>query len=188
MNEGENSTQNNTSDLASARGNNSQEKSTSGVISWTASDAIDHSRSGKWYFGVFAIVLALGILLTVLVIIKFMTLFMAISSGVLILLILITILMSNKTAARELSYQLDENGLTIDQKTYNLSEFRAFGVRKFGATWQLVLLPVKRFGMSLTAFIHEEQGEQIVDFLGARLPMEEVKFDLVDKLAQKLKI
>jgi hypothetical protein len=50
------------------------------------------------------------------------------------------------------------------------------------------LIPVTRFGMSTTVFIHEDQGEQIIDIFGARLPMEETKLDFVDKLIQRLKL
>jgi hypothetical protein len=83
---------------------------------------------------------------------------------------------------------LTDQGLHVDGQLHRYDEFRAFGVRRDGALWQIVLIPVKRFGLSLTMYIQEEQGESIVDALGARLPMENVQADAVDKLIRKLKI
>ena len=40
----------------------------------------------------------------------------------------------------------------------------------------------------MTVFFPETEGEQIVDFFGERLPMEEVKLDLIDKLVRWLRI
>jgi hypothetical protein len=90
--------------------------------------------------------------------------------------------------ARELHYTLTSDGLTVEDQTRPFSDFRAFGVQQYGAMWQLVLIPVKRFGLSVTMFIHDDQGEEIVDALGTRLPMEEVKIDLLDKIIHRLKI
>ena len=90
--------------------------------------------------------------------------------------------------AREVNYELSTDGLVVDGRKYTLGEFRAFGVRRDGALWQLVIIPVKRFGLPVTTFINEEQGEQIVDFLGAILPMEEVHPDFVDSISKRLKL
>ena len=37
-------------------------------------------------------------------------------------------------------------------------------------------------------YFPKEQGEEIVDVFGARLPMEEVKLDVLDKIVRKLRI
>ncbi len=42
--------------------------------------------------------------------------------------------------------------------------------------------------MRVTVFFPETEGEQIVDIFGARLPMEPVKLDLMDKLVRWLRI
>ena len=78
--------------------------------------------------------------------------------------------------------------MKIDEAKHGFNEYRAFGVRKDGALWQLVLLPVKRFGLPTAMFINEDQGEKIVDFVGARLPMEKVEMDTADKISRRLKL
>jgi hypothetical protein len=49
-------------------------------------------------------------------------------------------------------------------------------------------MPRKRFSPAVTVYFPKEKGEEIVDVFGARLPMEEVKLDLIDKIVRKLRI
>lgn len=57
-----------------------------------------------------------------------------------------------------------------------------------GNHFAIVLTPRKRFSPRVTVFFPEAQGEAIVDAFGARLPMEEVKLDMLDKLIKFLRI
>jgi hypothetical protein len=157
-------------------------------IRWTASDSIDHERGRGWYIGAVTITLSLVALLVVLAVFDIISTMTAVTTGVLTVIILVALLVVARKPARQLNYMLTDAGLTIEGKLYPFSEFRAFGVQRIGALWQLVLVPVRRFGLNVTMFIHEEQGEQIVDELGARLPMEDLKIDPVDRLVRRLKI
>lgn len=148
-------------------------------IQWTASDAVEHERSKSWY--------------TVTLLIATAIIGLAIWMGqwslaVLIFIILIAVFVVVRKPTREIHYELSNDGLLIDGQLRPIGEFRAFGVRHDGALWQLILIPVKRFALSATMFINEEQGEQIVDFLGTVLPMEEVKQDFVDAVSKRLKL
>ena len=67
-------------------------------------------------------------------------------------------------------------------------EFRAFGVRKESSTYSILFLPKKRFAPSTVIYFPKDYGEKITDIIGARLPMEEVKFDLIDKIIRKIKL
>ena len=49
-------------------------------------------------------------------------------------------------------------------------------------------MPKRRFGTRVTVYFPESQGEQIVDMFGERLPMEQVKLDVLDKLVRFLRI
>ena len=66
--------------------------------------------------------------------------------------------------------------------------FRAFGIVKEGSHYSAVLIPKKRLGINVKVYFPEGSGEAIVDNLGARLPMEQVKPDLLDKLVDFLRI
>ncbi|MNY79362.1 hypothetical protein D3C86_2199690 [compost metagenome] len=51
-----------------------------------------------------------------------------------------------------------------------------------------MLIPVKRFLPGVTVYFPETLGEQIVDFLGARLAMQELHLDIIDKVVRKLRL
>ena len=61
-------------------------------------------------------------------------------------------------------------------------------VLKEGQHFAIVLTPRKRFSPRVTVFFPEAQGEAIVDAFGARLPMEEVRLDVLDRLIKFLRI
>lgn len=149
------------------------------IISWSASESVEHAR-GVWWYVILAVltlaIVGLGIWT------KQWTL-----AG-LAVIAAVTIVVVIKQPPREIRYELSNDGLSIDGQLKPFADFRAFGVRQDGALWQLVLIPVKRFSMSVTLFINNDQGEQIVDFIGARLPMEKVDPDMVDKLTRRLKL
>jgi hypothetical protein len=153
-------------------------------IHWTASESIDHKR-GIWWYVIAAVLVAAAIGVSFWL--QGVS-FSSISSTVLVVVIFIALLTVSHRPARELHYALTQEGLTIENQLHPFDDFRAFGVHQDGALWQLTLIPVKRFGFSVTMFIHDDQGEAIVDALGARLPMEDVRVDLIDKIVRKLKI
>jgi hypothetical protein len=161
------------------------EPSVSGLdVSWTAGESIDHERGVLWYVVTTAIVMiALGLNFWLQGVS-----FSSISLAVLIVVVFVALLTVSRRPARELHYSLSDEGLDIEGQLHPFSEFRAFGVHQNGAAWQLTLIPVKRFGLNIEMFIHDDQGEAIVDAIGARLPMEETKVDLLDKIIHKLKI
>jgi hypothetical protein len=51
-----------------------------------------------------------------------------------------------------------------------------------------MLIPTKRFAPGVSVYFPTEVGEQIVDILGQRLPMENLKLDLVDVVVRKLRL
>jgi hypothetical protein len=71
---------------------------------------------------------------------------------------------------------------------YHLTDFRAFGLIKDGDNHSIMLIPIKRFSPGVSVYFPEEAGEQIVDILGQRLPMEELKLDVVDIIVRKLRL
>ena len=157
-------------------------------VAWTASESITEKRSGRWYgiaTAIFIVVIAVTILLFVFNVIDLMAL---VSSIVLVVAMFIALIISTRLPSRELSYVLSGEGISINGQNHPFSEFRAFGVRQQGGLWQLVLIPVRRFGLEVVTYIDEQHGERIVDILAGFLPMEEVPENGVDKLINRLKI
>lgn len=87
-----------------------------------------------------------------------------------------------------LKYALDEEELKEGKQRYKLSDFRAFGVINENGNYAIILDPKKRFGGRVRVYFPAAQGEAIVDAFGAKLPMEEVKLDILDRIVKYLRI
>ena len=148
-------------------------------ISWEAEEYLVKSHNVGWFIGLAVVTIALSVLAIFLQGWTFLAL---------IIVSAITILIYALRPPRRLSYQLDEKGLTEGGKLYPYQDYKSFGILKEGDHFSAVLVPKKRFGLQVKVYFPEGSGEQIVDLLGARLPMEEVKVDLLDKLVNFLRI
>jgi hypothetical protein len=154
-------------------------KSTPKTIEWKAAESIDHQRSAGWYvilYGVAIILIGLCVWAQQWITIA------------LIIIIIIGLQVVGNKPSRMIDYSLSSEGLTINGRLHPFSEYRGFGVRHDGHFWQLVLLPTARFAMETSIFIRDEHGEEIVDFLGAILPMEQINKDIIGHIARKLKL
>ena len=147
--------------------------------SWETEEYIVRDRNTWWYIGLFAVGIALSALAVVL---KWWTFL------VLVILSVVAILVSTFRPPRKIKYTLNKEGLVEGNKLHKYEEFRAFGILKEGPYFSAVLIPKKRFGLSVKVYFKEGNGEAIVDALGARLPMEEVKLDFLDKIVNFLRI
>lgn len=148
-------------------------------VSWEAKEYIEYNHNFWWYIGLFLVGIGLCALSFFLQWWSFMAL---------VIICIITILVISSRPPRKISYILDKNGLTEGEKLHKYEEFRAFGILKEGSQFSAVLIPKKRFALQVKVYFPEKSGEAIVDALGARLPMEEVKLDFLDKIVNFLRI
>ena len=88
--------------------------------------------------------------------------------------------------ARMMTYVVSPKGLYINDQIHALSEFRSFGVRQDEAMPSLIFTPTKRFRPAITVYFPQELGEQLVDFLGVRLPIQDTQLDAFDKVVRRL--
>ncbi len=152
---------------------------TNNSIAWDAEEYIVKSHNGWWYFGLVIVTAGLSALAVWLQGWTFLAL---------IIVSAITILVFNLRPARKIHYSLTSTGLNEGKLKHSFTDYRAFGIIKEDSHYSAVLIPKKRFGLSVKVYFPEGSGEAIVDALGARLPMEEVKPDLLDKLVSFLRI
>lgn len=87
-----------------------------------------------------------------------------------------------------MNYSLSEEGLHIDNTLHRYADFKSFGVIRDGEEFSVMLIPRRRFQPGITVYFPEESGEDIVDVLGSRLPMRDLRLDAVDKLVRKLRL
>ena len=148
-------------------------------VSWEAEEYVTYDKNAGWYIG-------LAIVGTLLV--AFAVWFQQWIFAAVIVLAFISLLIYELRPPRKIKYTVDAKGLTEGEKVYKIDDYRAFGIMQHDKNFAIVLMPRKRFSPAVTVYFPEAKGEEIVDVFGARLPMEAVKLDLIDKIVRKLRM
>lgn len=148
-------------------------------IEWDAEEYIVQDHNTAWFVGLFVVVALL----------TFFTVWMQNWTFLLVIVVaLAALLIRIFMPPRKIHYKLTKNGLTEGANIHNFSEYRAFGILQENGHYSAVMIPKKRVKLSTKVYFPEQSGEVIVDALGAKLPMEEVKMDFLDKLVKFLRI
>ena len=148
-------------------------------VSWDAEEYIQYKHNLGWYIALFVVG---GLLILLSVFLQWWT-FIA-----LIVVCVIAILVSAARPPRKIHHTLNKDRLIEGNHLHKYEDFRAFGILKEDSHFSAVLIPRKRFAIQVKVYFPGGSGEAIVDALGAHLPMEEVKLDLLDKLVNFLRI
>jgi hypothetical protein len=150
-------------------------------INWTAQEYIHLEKNGLW-FAAFAIIV-LGIVALDILLLHTWTI------SLLVVVIAVAIIIYSRRAPRTLHYAISPaQGLYVGERLYRFDEFKAFGMIRDGEHYSIMLLPVKRFAPGVSVYFPEEAGEKIVDVLGKRLPMENLKLDEIDIVTRWLRL
>mgnify|MGYP004496626455 CR=1 FL=1 len=150
-------------------------------ITWTAQEYIHIDKTPGWF-----ILFALIVLALVAVDIFFLKSW---TFSVLVVVMAIATIIYIRRPPRTLTYALSPaQGLYVGERLYHFDDFRAFGLIQDGENYSIMLIPRKRFAPGVSVFFPKEAGERIVDILGQRMPMEELKLDIVDLVVRKLRL
>lgn len=149
-------------------------------IAWNAPEGVQVQRGKIWYV-MFAVILV-GLIALAILVFKNWTF-----AALLPIMAVALFTLSNKSP-QIINYAISPKGVYIADVLHDFSEFRAFGLLHENGQHSIILLPVKRFSPGLTIYFSEAEGEKIVDMLGARLPMQEIKPDALEKLIRLIKL
>lgn len=149
-------------------------------VSWVAHEYI-HQEKGALWFVLFALII-LGFLAISIFLMQ------SWSFAALLAVIAVVVVVYSRRPPRELTYSLTDEGLTVDDRLHKFSSFKSFGVIRDGNDFSVMLIPVQRFQPGITVYFPEEAGEDIVDILGSRLPMKDLKLDMVDHVVRLLRL
>lgn len=149
-------------------------------FSWTAPESVHVARGKGWYVVFGAVILGLMALAIFI--------FESWTFAILLPVMAIATIMLITKKPRDINYAVGPKGIHIGDKLYDYSEFRAFGIYQDAEPLSIIVLPVKRFSPGITLYFSEAEGETIVDMLGARLPLQEVKHDAFDKLIRLIRL
>ncbi|HJM04471.1 MAG TPA: hypothetical protein QF549_02450 [Candidatus Saccharimonadaceae bacterium] len=150
-------------------------------VTWSAEEYVHIDKGYVWYI-LFALVILAFITADIL-------LLKAYTFSVLVVLMSIAIVIYIRRPPRTLTYALSpQQGLYVGEKLYHFEEFKAFGLIRDGEHSSIMMIPRKRFAPGVSVYFPEEAGEKIVDILGQRLPMQELKLDVIDIVVRKLRL
>jgi len=150
-------------------------------VHWSAYESIDADKGGLWYVAllIIALIFIAGDILWV----------KEFTFSILVVVMVAVIILYSRRPARLIDYALSgEQGLYIGEKLYHFGEFKAFGLIKDQGQHSILLIPIKRFAVGVSVYFPEEAGEKIVDILGSRLPMQDLKLDAIDTIVRKLRL
>lgn len=150
-------------------------------VSWEAHEYITLDKNGLWY-AIFGLLVVGFVVLDILI-------FHIWTLSLLVIVIAIAIIVYSRRPARIIQYALSvKQGLYIGERLYNFDDFKAFGLIRDGEHHSIMLIPTKRFAPGVSVYFPEEAGEKIVDILGSRLPMENLKLDIIDVIVRRLRL
>lgn len=150
-------------------------------VTWEAHEYIVLDKNGLWY-AIFGLLVVGFVALDILF-------FHVWTLSLLVIVIAIAIIVYSRRPARVIQYTLSiKQGLYIGERLYNFEDFKAFGLIRDGEHHSIMLIPTKRFAPGVSVYFPEEAGEKIVDILGSRLPMENLKLDVIDVIVRRLRL
>lgn len=150
-------------------------------LTWTAAEYI-HLEKGAIWFVLFGLVV-LGLIALDIFLLH------AYTFTALVIVMAVAMIIYIRRPPREIAYSLSETkGLYVADKLYPYGEYKGFGIVRDGVHTSIFLMPTKRFSPGLSVYFPPELGEKITNILGANLPMQEIKLDLIDRLIRLLRI
>ena len=148
-------------------------------VVWQDIEYIQHDKNPLWY---------VGFVIVIIILIAGAVLLQAWTFIPLIIVMAVALVIYTHRPPRLLSYSWSAKGLTINDQLHPAGEFKSFGILQDGAHNAIVFIPVKRFRPGLTVYFPAEVGEELVDAVGAYLPMQDLHLDAFDKIIRKLRI
>jgi len=151
------------------------------LVHWTAKEYISKDKNSFWYVAFFTVVAAF-LALDIFV-------FKSYTFSVLVIVMAIAVIVYSRRPPRDIEYTLSgQQGLYVGEKLHHFSEFSSFGMIRDGENFSIMLIPIKRFAPGVSVYFPEEVGEKVIDILGSRLPMENLKLDIIDIIVRKLRL
>ncbi|MDX2776373.1 hypothetical protein PV379_03330 [Streptomyces caniscabiei] len=149
-------------------------------LHWQGTEYVHHEKDALW-FVVFGIIVVAFMLLAIFLI-------KSPTFAVLIPVMAVALIVYARRPPRLIDYTLSPKGLYVNDQLYPFGDFKGFGVIHDGDEYSIMLIPTKRFRLGVSIYFPEDAGEAIVDMLGTRLPMREMKLDAFDRVIHKLRI
>lgn len=145
-------------------------------IYWEAPQFIYYPKSSSWYLGI--------VILAIILMVIFIWAKQYFSAGIVFLVASVMFIMA-KNEPEEIRYQLDINGLSFNNKTYEFNQFKSFWITENDFISTLYLEKIGAFSHPLTIHITKIPASQIREFLRQFLPEKEDQPDSLNESFSK---
>jgi hypothetical protein len=150
------------------------------LITWEASEFIDHPHGAGWY----ALLIISTAAMSALVYLASKD---KIATGIIAVVgVIVGIFAAQKPKVAK--YEINNSGLSVNGKNYNYSGYKSFAVINEGSLSSVNLFPLKRFMPPVSAYFDPKDEQKIAQSLGNYLPYEERKLDSVDRISRRLRL
>lgn len=150
------------------------------IVNWNAPDLLIGKKSKTWFLWFFVIVTILAGLSIWQQLWTFTALILVSAAAIFIT--------RRDDQSSLIGYSLSTRGVYIGNSFHSYDEFKGFGIIEETNLYSIVFIPKKRFSPSTSIYFNKEDGEKITDIIGARLPMEEIDHDLIDRIIRKINL
>lgn len=149
------------------------------IISWTASEFIAYQKTVGWF------ALAFLAMILVVTVVYFVTKDTISTTTIVILGLIFLILALRKP--RVLNYSIDDKGIRIGDRLYGFSMLKSFAIMDEGSIRSIDLMPTQRFLPAVTIYYDPTDESTIINTLSQRLPMEDRRQPLIDRLMHRIR-
>jgi hypothetical protein len=148
-------------------------------VAWSASEFVAHEKSFSWY----AILLLLAVLIGAVLYVATRDLL----SMVVVLIMAIILAVIGARKPRVIAYKVDGSGLTAGNKFYPYRVYKSFAVPDEGPFASVVLIPLKRFELPVSAYLAPDSQQKVLEILSSHLPMAHGELDAMERLMRQLR-
>ncbi len=164
----------------SASADSTAPKDSKQTVAWTASEFIEHQRGAGWYSLLFIITVVLAVGIYFLIHDYF-------AVGIIVVLGIITGIYAGHQPS-QVGYEISSTGIKIGEKSYAYNTFKSFSVIHEGALISLNFYPLKRFSLTVSAFLDPKDQARVTEVVGEHLPLEQRSPDGFENLTRRLKL
>jgi hypothetical protein len=148
-------------------------------ISWVAPEFIQHEQNLGWYLRLIAGAIVVGALIYLL------TRDLITSGAIVVVGIILAFYTLRKP--KNIQYTLERGSVRIGDKTFPYGAFRSFiAIDEGSKLTSVTFMPMRRFSPPVGMCIFQADEDTILDFLADRLPIENHKPDLVERMMERI--
>ena len=148
-------------------------------VEWSASEFVAHEKNVGWY--------AALLLLTALIAVGLYFVTKDVFSVGVVVILAIVMAIAAARKPRVVQYRLDGSGITIGKTHHSYNEYKSFVMPEQGPFASIVLIPMKRFGFPLSAYLAPDSQDKVLNVLSSHLPLENGRLDGIEQLMRQLR-